>query len=192
MNNEYEEYLIEEASAQFLSETDEPEESEPFGCVGTLSIEPELQKVVKNCGIEQLKAVTKTSYLTVSIEAHISKIVARNLFGLTNKGLKDGVYALDKNSVSKNFIFAALVYNLDRTDKKYIAFPKLTNVSGFIKDIDNSQTELAYLSLEFNAVYDKNNKCYYEAYEKDVTDEDVKKQWLTSFSPDLVKASPAA
>ena len=38
----------------------------------------ELQKVVKNCGIEQLKAVTKTSYLTVSIEE--GKVIVKYVY----------------------------------------------------------------------------------------------------------------
>lgn len=190
MNQEYEEYQIEEASIQFLKSDGSSEEAEPFGCVGTLVIDPEKQKIVKNCGIEQLKSVTKVSYLNVKISAHLQKNVARELFGLSNEGLKEGVYALGKDVVSKDFIFAGVVYNLDRTDKKYIALPKVTNVSGFVKNIDNGQTELAYIELEFNALYDRYNKCYYDAYDSEITDESVKTQWLEHFTPDLVQKLP--
>ncbi|MDD4794982.1 MAG: phage tail protein [Bacilli bacterium] len=188
MIEQFEDFNIEEASVQELDSNNETTGTgEEFGCVGTLSIEPELQQVVKNCGITQLKSVTKTAYLNVTIAGHINRSVANQLFGLTSDGLITGVKALDKNAVSKAMCFTAKVYNMDRSEFKYIALPIIQNISGFVKEIDNAATEVAYVELEFNALFDKNNKAYYEAIDTELTDEVAKSKWMKEFKPDLVK-----
>jgi len=186
----FEDFNIEEASVQELDSNYETTgTAKSFGCVGTLSIEPELQQVVKNCGIKQLKSVTKTAYLNVSIAGHINRSVAEALFGLTSEGLVTGVKAFNVNSTSKPMCFTAKVYNMDRSEVKYIALPIIQNISGFVKNIDNGATEVAYVELEFNALFDKNNNAYYEALESELTDETVKSKWMTEFTPDLVKVT---
>lgn len=72
-----------------------------------------------------------------------------------------------------------------------IAFPLVSNVSGFSLNIDNSATEVQTMSLDFRAMKDSNNMFYYEAYESEITDNDVKTKWLTEFSPNLVKVASA-
>ena len=184
----FEDFNIEEASVQELDSNYETTgTAKSFGCVGTLSIEPEVQQIVKNCGIKQLKSVTKTAYLNVTIAGHINRSVADSLFGLTNDGLVTGVKAFNVNSSSKSMCFTAKVYNMDRSEVKYIALPIIQNISGFVKNIDNGATEVAYVELEFNALFDKNNNAYYEALESELTDETVKSKWMTEFTPDLVK-----
>lgn len=184
----FEDFNIEEASVQELDSNYETTgTAKSFGCVGTLSIEPEVQQIVKNCGIKQLKAVTKTAYLNVTIAGHINRSVAEALFGLTSEGLVTGVKAFNVNSTSKPMCFTAKVYNMDRSECKYIALPIIQNVSGFVKNIDNGATEVAYVELEFNALFDKNNNAYYEALESELTDETVKSKWMNEFTPDLVK-----
>lgn len=186
----FEDFNIEEASVQELDSNYETTgTAKSFGCVGTLSIEPEVQQIVKNCGIKQLKAVTKTAYLNVTIAGHINRSVAEALFGLTSEGLVTGVKAFNVNSTSKPMCFTAKVYNMDRSEVKYIALPIIQNISGFVKNIDNGATEVAYVELEFNALFDKNNNAYYEALESELTDETVKSKWMTEFTPDLVKVT---
>lgn len=188
MIEQFEDFNIEEASIQFLDTNNIPDgNAKPFGCVGTLSIEPEKETIVKNCGIQQLKSVTKTKYLNVSIAGHINRTVADGLFGLSNNGLVTGVKALDKDTVSKSICFVGKVYNMDRSEFKYIALPIATNVSGFVKDIDNAATEVAYVELEFNALFDSNGKAYYEALASEVESTNVKDKWMTQFTSDLVK-----
>lgn len=184
----FEDFNIEEASVQELDSNYETTgTAKSFGCVGTLSIEPEVQQIVKNCGIKQLKSVTKAAYLNVSIAGHINRSVAEALFGLTSEGLVTGVKAFNVNSTSKPMCFTAKVYNMDRSEVKYIALPIIQNISGFVKNIDNGATEVAYVELEFNALFDKNNNAYYEAIASELTDETVKSKWMTEFTPDLVK-----
>lgn len=188
MIEQFEDFNIEEGAVQFLGVNNEPDgESKEFGFVGTLSIEPETQQVVKNCGITQLKNVTKTAFLNVTIAGHINRSVADGLFGLSNDGLVTGVKALDKNAISKSICFTAKVYNMDRTEFKYIALPIVQNVSGFIKSIDNGATEVAYVELEMNALFDKNGKAYYEALDSELIDATTKSKWMSKFTSDLVK-----
>lgn len=185
MIEEFDELNIENASVQFLGANDVPEESKSFGCVGTMELEPELVTIVKNCGTEEKASVTKISYLTVTIAAHIKRDVIESIFGFKTEGFKTGVKSIEKNSKTKAFTFAAEVYDMNRV-KKLIALPKVECVSGFMKSIDNSATEVAYVELEFRARYDANGNIYYEAFEDEITDETVKTTWLTAFTPDLV------
>ena len=41
--------------------------------------------------------------------------------------------------------------------------------------------------FEFSALADENKKFYYEAYESEIEDEEVKEKWLTNFTSELVK-----
>jgi hypothetical protein len=188
MIEEFDELNIENASVQFIGTNGTPETGTEFGCVGTMEIEPELVTIVKKAGIEEQASVTKISYLTVTISAHIKRTVLEGVFGLSSDGLKTGVKAIGKNFKSKPFIFTAEVYDMDRV-KKLIALPKVECVSGIVKSLDNSATEVPYVELEFRARYDANNNIYYEAYETEITDATVKNTWMTAFTPSLVEES---
>lgn len=188
---EYENFEIEEASVQFLGSNGTPENAIAFGCIGSLTVEPEVEEIVKNCGRTQISATSKTKYLNVTIEAHLKRGVAEKVFGLDSTGLKEGVYGLSASAVKKDFIFTAVVYDMTRAIKKLIAFPLVSNVSGFSLNLDNSATEVQTMSLDFRAMKDSNNMFYYEAYESEITDNDVKTKWLTEFSPNLVKVASA-
>lgn len=183
---EYENFEIEEASVQFINANGTTENATAFGCIGSLTVEPEIEEIVKNCGRTQIAATSKTKYLNVTIEAHLKVGVAEQIFGLDNTGLKEGVYGLSVSAVKKDFIFTAVVYDMTRNVKKLIAFPLVSNVSGFSLNLDNSATEVQTMSLDFRAMKDSNNMFYYEAYESEITDNDVKTQWLTNFNPELV------
>lgn len=187
MITEYENFEIEEASVQFIGSNGTTENATAFGCIGSLTVEPEVEEIVKNCGRTQISATSKTKYLNVNIEAHLKRGVAQKIFGLENTDLKEGVYGLSANAVKKDFIFTAVVYDMTRNVKKLIAFPLVSNVSGFSLNLDNSATEVQTMSLDFRAMKDSNNMFYYEAYESEITDTTVKNTWLTQFSPNLVK-----
>lgn len=187
MITEYENFEIEEASVQFIGSNGTTENATAFGCIGSLTVEPEVEEIVKNCGRTQISATSKTKYLNVTIEAHLKRGVAQKIFGLENTDLKEGVYGLSANAVKKDFIFTAVVYDMTRNVKKLIAFPLVSNVSGFSLNLDNSATEVQTMSLDFRAMKDSNNMFYYEAYESEITDSNVKTKWLTEFSPNLVK-----
>jgi hypothetical protein len=70
---------------------------------------------------------------------------------------------------------------------KYIAFSNLTDTKGLFVNVSNDVTEIEMKDFEFSALADTNNKFYYEAFESELEDETVKQQWLTNFTPELVK-----
>lgn len=43
--------------------------------------------------------------------------------------------------------------------------------------------------MTISLVKDENRKFYYDAFENDLDDDDVKKKWLTDFSLDLIRAT---
>jgi len=126
--------------------------------------------------------------MTVTVTAHTKIKVKRELAGLTNEGLKTGVYAYGTDTFSKPFTFAAKVIDMEG-NVKFIAFSNMSNVKGLAIKINNDVTEIEMDDMEFSALADSNNKFYYEAYESELEDDEVKQKWLTNFTPDLVKAT---
>lgn len=159
-----------------------------FGCVGSLEGEPELKTKELPCGGEILASITKTVYYTIRLTAQrVPLAVLRKVFGLTNEGLKEGVYSYGSNSKSEEFRLTADVVDEFEDVTKMIAFPKASNISGFkIQNIENGAEEVASLELEFRAYKDENGKFYYEGITTEVTDATVKNQWHTAFTPELV------
>ena len=70
---------------------------------------------------------------------------------------------------------------------KYIAYPKLVASSGIANKIENGAEEVAEIELTVAVNPDENGFGKYEALDK-LLDETIKGQWMTAFTPDLVKA----
>ena len=72
-----------------------------LGCTGKLEISSEYKTIVKNCeGVEQ-KSVKKITKLTGTISVHMPLAIARTVFGLSNEGLKTGVYGISDSRYAK-------------------------------------------------------------------------------------------
>jgi len=179
---------IEEGSIQLKSESGTGyDPGTPFGCMGTIGAEPDTTEVTKRCGTEIVKTIVKTNFLTVTATAHVPVSVARSIMGLTNEGLKTGVYAAGRKFQGKDFILTATAVDEFEDTRKLIAFPNCSNVTGFkVNVIENGIEEVAMLEFEFRAHKDANGKFYYEAFEDEVVDEAVKTSWHTAFTPELV------
>ena len=188
--DEYSEARISEAHVKeydVAKGTLKEEEGQRFGCIGTLSHEPETSTIVKKCeGIEKA-SVTRTTKLTVTISAHVSVEILKKIYGLSNEGLAEGVYGLNSKSTAIPMLFTAAVTDVFTNKRKLIVYPRLVLTSGFAKEIDNSAEEIAESELTFDAYMDDNEQFYYEAMEDEVS-ADIKQKWLTQFTPDLVKA----
>lgn len=178
---EFENYKIVEGSIQFKDKS-----AVAFGCIGTMDGTSNTEEVVKKCEGKVVKKTKRVTDMTIAVTAHTKIPVARNLAGLTNKGLKAGVYAYGTDTFSNPFTFAAKVLDMEG-NVKYIAFSNMENVKGLAIKINNDVTEIEMDDMEFSALADSNNKFYYEAYESELEDEDVKTKWLTNFTPELVK-----
>lgn len=164
------------------------EKAKAMGCTGKIETSSEYKVIVKNCEGVEVKSVKKLVKLTGNISLHMPLSIARTVYGLSNEGLKTGVYALSSDSITPDMLFTAKVIDLFSDEEKYICFPKMSITSGFAKSIDNTSEEVVEVELEFTAYKDENNKFYYEALKSEVDEESVGTKWMEEFTPTLVKA----
>lgn len=164
-------------------------ESSEFGCVGTLSGETVLVTITKNCEGRPAKKKSKPQSMNLTISAHIKVDAARKIFGLTNTGLKPGIYSYGTDSTTEDFCLTADVIDEFEDIVKKIAFTNCTSSTGLTLNVENGAEELAELELTFEVLPDTENKLYYEAFESEMDDE-TKTQWHTNFTTDLVKSIP--
>ena len=157
-----------------------------FGCIGTLDGSSDIATVEKRCEGAVVKTVKKVNKVDVTLTGHPYTAVLRNVAGMTNEGLKEGVYGYAANIKAKKIVFTAKVEDMEG-NIKYIAFPNMDDVSGLTISINNDVTEIEMKNFEFSALKDENGMFYYEALEDEITDEQVKTKWLTAFTPELVK-----
>lgn len=173
---------IKNASALFKGES----VTEPFGCVGKLDGETENKTIKKTCGGVTLKQKSKPVQMNVTISAHIQLKVLREIFGITNKNLKEGVFSYGTDSIGKDFAFVAEEVDLFEDTSRLIAFPNCTSASGFIKSVESGAEEVVETELEITCLADEFNQFYYEAFASELTPEDVK-MWMTAFDPAKVQ-----
>lgn len=181
IREDFEDYQVLEGTIKSTEDT-----AIPFGPLGTMSGEPEVEEVEKRAEGRVIKSKKKVSKMNITITGHATVSTKRKVFGLSTEGLKTGVYAYGTDIKSNPLCFTAIVVDMDG-NRKYIAIPYMEDIKGLTINIDNDQTEIEMNEMEFSALADENRKFYYEAYE-DELDEETKLAWLTNFTPDLVKA----
>lgn len=185
---EFDSWSIANSSIQFLKGTTQ-EPGVKFGSVGTLSFEPETTTLSKREGRVITKEKVVTTKLNVSVSAHIPVAVARDFFGLSNEGLKSGVYSYGEGSLGKDFVWTADVIDDFEEITKLVAFPKASNSAGLTLTIDSTQEELALLELTFSAVADIAGQFYYEAIVPELEDPTIAEQWHSEFKRSLVEVT---
>ncbi|HHW4467437.1 TPA: phage tail protein [Listeria monocytogenes] len=164
-----------------------------FGCLGSIEGETELLELVKKCEGVETKKKTTPQKMSLTLNGHVKVPVLRDIFGLSNEGLKAGVYSYGADSLSKPFVLTAAVLDEFEAQTKLIAFSNCVAATGLKITVENGADEVAEVELEFTAMIDDNRKCYYEAIisELDEADKDAfVKQWHTNFTPDMVIATP--
>ena len=160
--------------------------STSFGCIGTLEGTSDIETVEKRCEGSVVKTRKKVNKIDVTLTGHPYVSVLRNVAGMTNQGLKEGVYGYGADIKSHKIVLTAKVEDMDG-NIKYIAFPNMDDVQGLNININNDVTEIEMKNFAFSALKDENDMFYYEALEKDITDDTLKSTWLTNFTPELVK-----
>lgn len=161
--------------------------TEPFGCVGKLDGETEIKTIQKLCGGVPQKKKAKPTQMNITISAHLKLKVLRDIFGMTNKDLKEGVFSYGTDSIGKDFTFVAEEVDDFEEAVRLIAFPNCTSATGFIKSVENGAEEIAETELEITALADEYKQFYYEAIKSELTPEDAK-MWMTAFDPAKVRA----
>jgi hypothetical protein len=184
---EFDAVSIKNASVQFI-EAGVQTPGTSFGATG--SIEGETESIIiekKSAGLTT-KSVTKPTKMNLTYSGHFPVAVLRKLFGLSNEGLKPGVYSYGQHSKGTNFVLTADVVDEFEDVTKLIAFPNVSNSTGLkIQAIENGAEEVAQVEFEFTALPDAKGQLYYEALEPEIDDQTVVTQWHTQFNPTLVE-----
>ena len=187
---EFDAVSLRNVTAQFF-EGGTPAPGTSFGCAGSVEGETESIEIVKRCAGVTTKKITKPQQMNLTYSGHLPVKVLRDVFGLTNEGLKPGVYSYGQDARPKNFILTADVVDEFEDVTKLIAFPGVTTSTGLkIQGIENGAEEVAEIELEFTVLPDENRQFYYEALVPELDDQTVADQWHTAFSRELVEAVP--
>ncbi|MGX7153450.1 phage tail protein [Enterococcus sulfureus] len=160
-----------------------------FGCAGTISAETEMASKTVKCGVQVIKKKNRPVQVNVTLTGHAKKEAIARIMGLTNEGLKPGVYSYDDDSSSGDFtVTADIIDDFDEVTK-LIAFPKCTAETGLQFTVDKTADEYAMIDYTFTSMFTEIGgklRAYVEAFTEDI-DEDLANQWRTNFTTDLVE-----
>ena len=161
---------------------------ESVNCVGSCEEEMESKVITKSCrGIVVKKIVKGTGNGTLKITAHIPWAVYTEFYGMNLDTLIEGVKAYGKNSVHGTF-GAVMHVNDEDGAEKYKAYPNCVMETGVVRKIENGAEEVAELEIEASVMPDEYGNGLYEALATELTDDEVKAQWMTAFAPELVQS----
>lgn len=162
-------------------------------CVGTFEDEAETLTVTKNCrGKVAKKRTTGTGSGTITISAHWPQALLVKLYDMGRDELVDGVAAYGRDNRHPEATLVAKVLDEDGV-VKYLAYP-CVNANTFARSIENGGEEVAEKEIEFSYMPDENGYGFYEAVENDLGEDTnaLKTKWMTAWTPELMKSSPAA
>lgn len=159
-----------------------------FGELGEIKGETTLATIVKKAEGVTVKSKSTPQSMSLTLSMHVKVDPYRKLFGLSNAGLKPGVYSYGSDSISLPFLLTADALDEFQQLTKKIAFPNCTSDTGLLLDVKNGDDTVAELELKFTAMVDNYNKCYYEARVDELEDATIANQWA-DFAPDLVMAT---
>lgn len=188
MITEYDQYEVTNGAVKWSgSEVSAP--AVPLGCTGSLEVETELKVVTKKCEGYETKSVPIPQKMTGTFIGHMPVDILRKAYGLRTTGLKPGVWAYGTKSRAGTGIFTWDVFNLEGDERKMMAFPNGQIGAGFKFKIENGGEEIAEVEMPINFLKDSNREFYYEAFESEVEDEDIKTNWNKNFGLDLIKGT---
>lgn len=176
---------VKNVALQFHGDTNE---NIKFPCVGGISGETVLRELIRRCaGVEVGKKV-KPEKGDLNLTGHVPIKIFRKIYGLSNEGLKAGVYSYNTSAKGAEFTLTADVIDEFGETTKMIAFPRVVSATGLRFNVQNGEDEVAEVELDFTAYPDgPKNDIYYEGFVDEVEDVEVKEKWHTNFNFDLVK-----
>lgn len=167
------------------------ENYETMECIGSCEEEMETKVITKSCrGVVKKKKVKPTGNGTFKLTAHIPWAIYTEIFGMNVEGLIEGVKAYGTNSVHKNFSSTMHITDEDGNEK-YKAYPNCVIEKGVARKIENGAEEVAEVELEGSIMPDEHGNGLYEVLASELEDENVKKTWMTAFTPALVQLENA-
>lgn len=187
MNNKvFSEYEVKETSIKFQGD----EKANRAGCVGSLEETLDSKVIVKKCeGIESVVAVKGTGKGELKLSVHMPYEMYNKIYGMNLDSLIKGVVAYGQQSIHNKFCLTNKVYD-ENGDIKLKAYPNCIMKEGISRKIENGSEEIAEIELTIAVNPDDEGIGMYEALvsglEKD-TAESLIENWMTDFTPDLVK-----
>lgn len=184
---EHSEFRITNASVRFGKETT----ASKFGCLGSIEESMETKQITKKCeGVVIKNRVRPTGGGELKVTMHIMREAFLQAFGMNdNEELIEGVRGYGKFP-HEPFVFTADVYDEDDV-KKLKAYPNCIIKDGISRKIENGGDEVAEIELTITTAADEFGYGMYEALDTEITDETVKTEWHTKFTPELVRKKTA-
>lgn len=167
------------------------EDTQLIGCIGSLSGETTLRELVKRCAGVEVRKRSKPESMQLTFSGHVRVDVLRKIFGLSNEGLKEGVYSYSSDAKGEEFTLTGDVIDEFEERTKLIAFPQCNSATGLQFTIENGADEVAEVELSFSVYPDSNNKFYYEAITEELDEVDaaaIIEGWHTDFNYELVES----
>lgn len=164
-----------------------------FGCLGTIEGETELKEIIKVCAGMEKGKVTKPIKMNLTLTGHVKVAVIRKIFGLSNDGLKPGIYRYSQNTKGKKFVLTADIIDEFQDITKLIAFPNCVSATGLKITVEAGADEVAQLEIEVTAYPDAvsvNGDFYYDAFVQELDDPSIATTWHQTFDYTLVEAVP--
>ncbi len=187
-SNVFSEYELRRMGIKFPNDS----EYQSADCVGSCEEELETRMVTKKCrGMVAKIRVKGSGNGTLNITMHVPKNIYDEMYGMKMDGLIEGVRAYGQNSTHPEFGITQEVFDEDG-NVKFKAYPRCIMKSGVKRKIENGTEEVAEMELEVSVMPDDMGNGMYEALDSDLKDETAKSNWMTAFTPDMVKAKSAS
>ena len=181
----YAEFDFTQLGIKFFEET----EYAIIECLGSIEETLNNKRIEKKCGgVVQKTRVYGDGTGTATITGHLPYDVYCKAFAMNQDGFIDGVKAYGQSSVHPEFSLTCDVTNEDGIHK-YKAYPRCKVTANLTRKIERGAEEVAELELEMDLYPDENGNCMYEAIEDNLTDDDAKKGWMKSFTPEMIEKS---
>lgn len=183
----FSEYELREMGIKFKSGS----EYISANCVGSCEEELETKVITKKCrGVAAKITVKGTGNGTLKISLHMPYEIYKQAYGMELDELIEGVTAYGQNSRHEAFSVVQHVYDEDGNEK-FKAYPNCIIQSGVTRKIENGAEEVAEIELEISVMPDDYGNGMYEALASELSDTNVKTEWMTAFEPSLVQVTSA-
>lgn len=184
-NNVFSEYELREQAVKFPNE--ESAQWTHADCVGSCEESLEVRTVTKNCrGVVAKTRTMGAGNGTLTMSLHMPYVLFKKMYGMEfTDQLAKGVLAYGQSSRHEEFLLVQHVYDEDGAEK-FKAYPRCIIQTGIARSIENGAEEVAEIELEIALMPDDAGFCMYEGL-KDELDESVSSQWMTAWTPELMK-----
>ena len=176
---------------QMFIKVEGSETYEDTSCLGNFEEELEVRVMQKKCKGKVAKVRVKgTGNGTLKLSMHCPYEIYTKVYGMALDTLKEGVQAYGENSIHKEFSITQRVFDEDNVEK-FKAYPKCIIKSSMARKVEQGAEEVAEIDMEISVMPDEFGNGMYEALSADLTDETLKTDWLTKFTPSMARITEA-